>query len=355
MKKERQSRLAAKHSVLNKTKYIFFGTPQFAVIILEALIKAGYTPALVITAPDKPKGRGQKLTSPPVKILSEKYDIPVMQPPRLNDQSVRERIVAVAPDLLIVAAYGKIIPKIILDVPRKGGVNVHPSLLPRYRGPSPIQAAILNGDATTGVTVMLMDEEMDHGPILAQRIFREVQPPAGGLTSQYTTENLSEKLAELGAELLIETIPKWLNGEITPKKQDHEKATYTKIITKEDGRIDWHKSAEEIERMVRAYTPWPSAWTLMRDTKSRAKKDVRVKILKVYDNKNKNDKNAEKPGTILKQNSDLLVACGSGLLTVEKLQVEGKKSMSGAEFLNAYPSARLFSFAPSQDPRQLSQ
>lgn len=347
--------------------YIFFGTPHFAVIILEALIEAGYLPTLVMTVPDKPKGRSHVLTPPPVKIFAEERGISVLQPTALKNDSIIDAIAALRPDFFIVAAYGKIIPKGILDIPKKGGINIHPSLLPKYRGPSPIQAAILNGDETTGVTIMLMDEEMDHGPILAQRIFKEVEPPVRGSTSRPTAEELSKNLAELGAQLLIETIPKWLAGEITPQEQDHAKATYTKIIMKEDGRIDWRKSAEEIERMARAYAPWPSAWTIMCDTKGRTKRRgmMRVKILKArvlqflaiaknrysfHDNKNKHenkkgdDKNTDKPGTIIKQNSDLLVACGNGFLMVEELRVEGGKPMSGAEFLRGYGANQTLMF-----------
>lgn len=337
--------------------YIFFGTPQFAVIILKALIEAGHKPALIVAAPDKPKGRGRALTPPPVKICAEQYGASIIQPATLKDAETTRAIAACAPDLFIVAAYGKIIPKTLLDIPKKGNINVHPSLLPNYRGPSPIQAAILNGDETTWVTIMLMDEKMDHGPILAQ------QELALNIISNITTEKLSDELAKIGSHLLIETIPKWLAGDIAPQEQDHSKATYTKMITKEDGHIDWRKSAEEIERMVRAYTPWPSAWTIMSDLQGLTKKEIRVKILKsrIFENKNKvltstiAKRDPLVHGAIIKQKSDLLVACGNGFLIVEELQVEGKKPMSGREFLNAYPFGRLFSSVLLEDHRQLSQ
>lgn len=368
-------------------KYIFFGTPEFAVIILKALMDAGYTPTLVVAAPDKPKGRGRALAPPPVKTLAEQYGIPIIQPATLKDAETTQTIAALEPDLFIVAAYGAIIPKILLDIPKKGGLNIHPSLLPKYRGPSPVQAAILHGDETTGVTIILMDEKMDHGPILAQR---ELTPniqcfsPTLNVGRCPTAEELSVKLANLGAQLLIETIPKWLAAKIVPQPQDHHKTTYTKLITKEDGRIDWRKSAEEIERMVRAYTPWPSAWTIMSNTKGLTKKQVRVKILRaslpshidiskcrnigkskyrgVEKSKNRNfEKEEEKilPGAIIKQKSDpptgragLLVACGDGLLHIEQLHIEGNKPMSGMEFLNGYPFARLFFSALPEDPLQ---
>lgn len=340
--------------------YIFFGTPHFAVIILEALIKADYLPALVVTAPDKPKGRGHILTPPSVKIRAEKHDIPVLQPVTLKSNEIINAIVALRPDFFIVAAYGKIIPKTLLDIPQSGGLNIHPSLLPRYRGPSPIQAAILNGDKTTGVTIMLMDEEMDHGPILAQQELTlniQCSTPTLNVERCHTAKELSEKLGELGAQLLIETIPKWLNNEITPQSQDHTKATYTKIITKEDGRVEWRASAEKIERMTRAYTPWPSAWTILKlaNTKCLPEKDARVKILRAFEIQAVADYLNATPGQIVNKNSDLLVACGNGFLVVKELQSEGKKPMSGKEFLNAYPFARLFSSAPPKDHSQLSR
>ena len=326
-------------------KYIFFGTPQFAVIILKALNEAGYKPALVITTPDKPKGRGHTIAPPPVKIYAEKHTITVIQPATLKDQKIINTIAAFEPDLFIVAAYGKIIPKTILDIPKKGGLNIHPSLLPKYRGPSPIQAAILNGDKTTGVTIMLMDEEMDHGPMLAQatsniqcqtQSARFAKASARRVIECWTAEKLSKKLAELGAQLLIETIPKWLADEITPRQQDHSKATYTKIIAKEDGHIDWHKSAEEIERMVRAYTPWPSAWTLL----NKDGKELHVKILKAQTTHA--PPVSLPPSTIIKQNSDLIVACGEGFLLIEEIQVEGGKPISGEEFLRGYSAVSAF-------------
>ncbi len=314
--------------------YVFFGTPEFAIIILKTLIEAGLMPALVVTAPDKPQGRGNMLTPPPVKTLAEDYGISFAQPATLkNNDDLVSTITKIHPDLFVVAAYGKIIPKILLDIPRKGAINVHPSLLPRYRGPSPIQAAILNGDEVTGVSIMLLDEEMDHGPILAVQEL--------GISKFYATE-LQDQLAHLGAQLLIETIPKWLSSdEIAPQPQDHAKATYTKMITKEDGRIDWHRSAEAIERMIRAYTPWPSAWTTLKQ----GGKNLRVKILNVSlegaTSDSEERRSDPKPGTIIKQNSDLLVACGEGVLLVERLQAEGGKPMSGAVFLNGLRDASV--------------
>ena len=207
----------------NNIKYIFFGTPEFATIILEKLMKSGYKPIAVFRDP-------KELTS----VLIEKLE-------------------HLKPDLAVIAAYGKILPKEILDIPRFGFINVHPSLLPKYRGASPIQCAILNGDKETGVTIMKIDKKMDHGPILAYSKWL--------IANSDTYESLSKKLAKFGAELLVKTMSDYISGKIKPIEQEHEKATYTKIIKKEDGKIDWIKSAIEIERMTRGYYPWPSTWT----------------------------------------------------------------------------------------------
>ncbi len=231
----------------------FFGTPEFSVKILEALKENGFAPDFIITAPDKPVGRKMILTSPPTKQWAEKNNIPVLQPEKF-DSSFRSQVLSFKPDLCIVASYGKIIPKDILDIPKHGFLNVHPSLLPKLRGASPIQSAILAGEEETGITIMLMNEKMDEGPILSQQ---ELKFPI----SSFQFTKLEEELAELGGKLLVETIPKWLAGEIKTREQDHSKATYTKKITKEDGLINWIEPAERIERKIRAFTPWPSAYT----------------------------------------------------------------------------------------------
>ncbi|MFH1392873.1 MAG: methionyl-tRNA formyltransferase [Patescibacteria group bacterium] len=265
-------------------KIVFMGTPEFSVTILEALLDSNYEIVAVITNPDAPVGRKQILTPSPVKILAEKNKIPVIQPEKMRDNI----------DLAIVAAYGKIIPKNILDVPRFGTINVHPSFLPKYRGASPIQNAILNGDKKTGVTIMKLDEEMDHGPILANSELL--------IANSDTYESLSQKLAIAGAELLIKTIPDYVSGKIKPVEQKHSEATYTKIIKKEDGKINWSKSASETERMIRAFYPWPTAWTIWDG-----------KILKILEAKIRN-----------------------GSLEIKKLQLEGGKILPIKEFLNGH-------------------
>jgi len=259
-------------------KIVFIGTPKFGAVILEKLIKH-YKPVLVITNPDKPKGRNNIITPSPVKELALKHNIPVQH--NFNDINC---------DLIITAAYGKIIPEKIIDTPKYGSINVHPSLLPKYRGVSPIQTAILNGEKQTGVTIMLMDKEIDHGPILAQLKHKIADYPT-----------LEKELAKKGADLLIEVIPKYIKGKIKPQEQDHTKATFTKIIKKGDGKIDWNKSPQEIERQVKAFNPWPGTFTF--DKKS----GKRVKILEVEISNNE--------------------------LLIKKVQPEGKKPMDYNDYL----------------------
>ncbi len=297
-------------------RIIFIGTPEFAAIILEKLIKSGYFPIAVVTGPDKPSGRKQILVPSPVKVLAEKNKIPIFQPEKIIN--LKSEIKNLDPDLIILAAYGQIIPKDILDIPRYGALNIHPSLLPKYRGPSPIQTTILNGDSKTGVTIILMDEKIDHGPILGQKKI---------IINKIDSVELTKILAELGGDLLIEILPKYLKGEIKPKPQNHSQATYTKFIKKEDGRINWQKSAEEIERMIRAYYPWPSVFTKI---KNKILKIFKVKILKINHKK--------EPGTVfLTEKKELAVACGQDALVLEEVQFEGKKRITAQEFINGYP------------------
>jgi methionyl-tRNA formyltransferase len=296
-----------------KLKIIYLGTPEFGAVVLEGLIKNNYKPILAITAPDKPAGRKQILTPPPVKTLAQKHKILVLQPTRIGS-----RLSGINPDLGIVSAYGQIIPKDILKIPKYGFINVHPSLLPKYRGPSPIQTAILNGDQKTGVTIILMDEKIDHGKIISNFQF-----PISN--KKITYQKLSQKLAELGAELLIKTIPKWINNEIKPQPQDESKATYTKIIKKEDGKIDWSKPAEKIERQIRAFYPWPGSFTFFKKNG----KILRVKILEAEISKE------EKP-------KQLCIKCGKNYLAIKKLQPENKKPMTAEDFKRGYGNAILF-------------
>lgn len=268
-------------------RYVFFGTPEFATIILEKLMKFGYKPQAVFREPKES-----------ISILIEK----------LNN---------LKPDLAIIAAYGKILPKEILDIPHHGFINVHPSLLPKYRGASPIQAAIFNGDKETGVTIMKIDEEMDHGPVLAISKLPITNP-------KINYPKLSQELAKLGADLLIKTIPDYISGKLKLVEQDHSKATYTKLIKKEDGKIDWAKSAQDLERMTRAFYPWPSAWTLWNK-----------KLLKIIEAEI-SEENSHKTGDVFLKNIGLAVKCGENILIIKKLQLEGGKVLMAREFLNGH-------------------
>ena len=271
-------------------KYVFFGTPEFAAIILEKLIEVGFIPSAVVSNPDKPIGRKKILTPPPVKSLvmeHETWSIPVLQPEKL-DKSFMFYVSSFMPDIFIVAAYSQILSRQILEIPRLGTIGVHPSLLPKYRGATPIQAAILNGDEKTGVSLFLIDEKMDNGPILSKKELEfSTRLPDGqarlpdGQVINYQFSDLLQKLAKLGADLLIETLPKYINGEINPLPQDESQAIYTKKIKTEDAFIKPEdlKKAQEIggetalktDRKIRALNPEPGTWT-MRDGK-------RVKIL----------------------------------------------------------------------------
>lgn len=298
-------------------KIIFFGTPNFGAIVLEKLLKNKIEPVLVVTKPDKPVGRKKIITPPPVKILAKKYGLPFLQPDKIeNTQKELEKI---NPDLILVAAYGKIIPKKILDIPKYGCLNVHPSLLPKHRGASPLQFTVLNGDKETGVTLILMTEKMDEGPILDQlKIKIENQ--------KIFPQDLEKKLAELGGDLLVKIIPKWIKNEIKPKKQNEKEATYTKIIKKEDGKVDWSKSAENLEKQIRAFHPWPGSF---------CKADDKImKILKASALKQTKESPKGPIGkTYLATNEQIAVQCGKDYLIIEELQFEGKKKMTAKDFL----------------------
>ena len=306
-------------------RIVFFGTPEFALPALEELVKSRYSVAAVITRPDERVGRKQILTPPPVKSWVLKHgtrNIEMLQP-YILDERFKFQVSSFRPDLFIVAAYGKIIPKEILDIPRYGALNIHPSLLPRWRGPSPIQYAILAGDCDAGVTIMQMDEMMDHGPIVAQRQFA---------ISKTTYPELHDALSKLGAKLLIETLPGWINGEITPIPQDDLQATYSKILAKDDGRVVWSKQTDEIERMVRAFNPWPGAWTLW-PSESKILR-VRMEAADIMDE----EPSEGAPGFVwTKKNNPILVKTGRGSIAIKKLGIEGKKILDADQFLHGYP------------------
>jgi len=251
----------------SKTRVLFFGTPAFTLPALERLAAdTRWQIVGVVTQPDKPAGRKQQLTAPAAKVTAAKLGLPVFQFPTLKDQAALQTIVSLNADVAVVVAYGKIIPAVILDSIPHGFLNIHPSMLPKYRGSSPIQSAMLAGERTTGVTVMILDAETDHGPILAQR---EVN-----ILDDDTSESLHYSLACEGADLLLAVLPDYLDGKLKPTPQDHTAATFTEQLEKDDGKIDWRMSAEAIDRHIRAMTPWPGAWT---DITGK-----RVKVLKAH-------------------------------------------------------------------------
>ena len=292
----------------NNIAFVFFGTPDIAVTVLEELKAEDLFPQLIVTAPDRKQGRGMKLTPPAVKVWAEKHNIPVLQPEKLKEDNVAETLKDSAPkggfDVFVVAAYGKIIPKEIIDIPTHGTLNVHPSLLPKHRGPSPIQAQILGGDKEMGVTIMQIDEEMDHGPLLGQTelTFDEV-PKASELEDILGTE---------GGKLLAYLMPEWIAGKVPAIPQEHDKATYCHFIKKEDALIDLNDDAYQNFLKIQAYDMWPVAYFMTAPKSSnddRAQKKIRVKITGA-DYKN-------------------------GGLVIKKVIPEGKKEMEYEAFLKA--------------------
>lgn len=305
-------------------RVIFMGTPYFAVSSLETLINSSdFKLIAVVTALDKPVGRKQELTPSPVKALAQKNNILILQPEKVKNEEFAEQIKDLRPDLIVVTAYGKIIPKYILDIPRYGCVNVHASLLPKYRGPAPIQAAILEGEKTTGITIMLMDEKMDTGPIISQR---EIE-----IDSKDSLETLQDKLAVLGASLLFETLPRYINGELKPRPQDDSLATYCQMITRDDGKLFWDKTSEEIERQIRAFTPWPGAFTFYH-----IQPNKRLKIIKAEISNYVAENNDWEYGKIVFDSGKLLIKTGNRWLSILELQLEGGRPISPQEFINGY-------------------
>jgi methionyl-tRNA formyltransferase len=309
------------------------GTPQFAVPALEALIKGaapgavlpeGYEIVTVLTRPDKPVGRGQEIIYSPVKQAALAHGIPVWQPGSLKRAENIAALAAYQADLYLVAAFGQILPQAVLDQPQYGTLNIHASLLPKYRGVSPISEAILQGDSETGVTIMLLDAGVDTGPMLLKRSIP--------ISEDETTGSLSAKLAELGAQALLEAIPLWVGGKLTPEPQNESLATHTHMLRKEDGKIDWAQPAAVLARKVRAYTPWPGAYSYWR---GKLLKIVSARALAVEPNE------PVEPGTVgIREEAGhtmLAVVTGSGFLVVEQLQLEGKRAMSAEEFLRGYP------------------
>lgn len=303
-------------------RVIFMGTPAFAVPSLAALVEAKFDVAAVVTQPDAPAGRGKSLKPSPVKEFALSRKLPVLQPATLKPIEVVDALRALEPDLIVVAAFGQILRQNVLDIPRYNCINVHASLLPRWRGASPISAAVAAGDAVTGVTLMVMEAGLDSGPILSQR-----EEP---IRHDDTTGTLTERLAKMGAELLIEMLPKWVAHEIKPKRQDESRVTLAPRLKKEDGKIDWSRRAAEIERHVRAMTPWPSAFTTWHASHKQIK-ILRAEIGMVE------HKNKLQNGAVMINRNHVYVQCGNGLLRLVQVQLEGKRAMNADDFARGQP------------------
>lgn len=299
-------------------KAVFMGSPEFAVPALQSLMSNHYDISAVYTQPDKKTGRGQQLMACPVKHFAAAQGLRVIQPETFKNQEEVSVLAGLQPDIIIVAAYGQILPDSVLNIPKYKCVNIHPSLLPRYRGPSPLSAAILNGDAVTGVTIMLVEKKVDAGPILAQK---EIPIPEDS-----TTESLSGMLAKAGADLLTKTIPSWTSGKIQPRVQDENNASYTRMETKEDGRLDWKLPAVQLWRRTRAYYPWPGCFTDW--------KGVRLKIIKAVPLPL--DVGGEVGEVIaLPRGNEARAAVRTteGMLGLVTVQMEGKKEMPTGDFV----------------------
>lgn len=304
---------------MSRVKILFMGTPDFAVPSLRVLLEEGYEVVGVVTQPDRPKGRKRVLTPTPVKAEALEHGIPVLQPERLRRPEAVADVVELAPDLIVTAAYGQILPKSVLDLPRYGCINVHGSLLPRYRGGAPIQYAVMNGDAETGVTIIYMAEGIDTGDMISK-----VAVP---ITEEDTAGTMFDKLSREGAELLRRTLPELLAGRIAAVPQNEAEATYSPTIKREDERLDWSRSARELFNRIRGLNPWPVAFTLHRG-----------EVLKVWAAKPPQGQGSDapaqaEPGTVLAvEAGGIEVATGSGTLWLTEVQPSGRKAMDAAAF-----------------------
>lgn len=298
-------------------KIVFMGTPDFSVGALEALVAAGHEITAVVTQPDKAKGRSGQMQFPPVKECALKYNIPVFQPVKIKQPEAVEKLAGYEADVFVVAAFGQILSREILEMPRLGCVNIHASLLPKYRGASPINHCIINGDKETGVTIMQMNEGVDEGDILSQAKV--------AIAEDETAESLFEKLSRTGAQLIVDTLARLERGEITPVPQNDAESSHTGMMKKSFGEIDWSKSAQEIERLVRGLNSWPSAYTYING------KSVKLWKCRVTD---ADFDGTDKSGEIISVTKDKAeVACGKGILSICELQLEGKKRMDIKTFL----------------------
>ncbi len=308
-----------------KPRAAFMGTPDFAVPCLRALLDVADV-QLVVTQPDKAQGRGLTLAPPPVKVLAEAHAIPVFQPPKARDGALRDRLRELDLDFALVVAYGKILPQDVLDAPRLGCLNVHGSLLPRWRGAAPIQWAIVSGDRQTGVCLMQMDASMDTGPVLLREVVEIGPAETGG--------ELFERLSALSGELVRASIPRFMAGELTPRAQPHEGVTHARMIEKADGALDFSQSAQAVHDRARGFYPWPGAYTALGD-----------KRIKVHRTLVAGEFSGD-PGSVVQADaSGIVVACAEGAVRLLELQPEGKKRMPAGAFLAGHPLAKGARFA----------
>ena len=302
-------------------RIVFMGTPDFAVPVLSALVDAGHDTVAVYTQPDRPLGRGRRTKPTPVKACALERGLNILQPASLRkDEDARRRLSDLAPDAIVVAAYGLILPDDVLNAPRLGCLNVHPSLLPKYRGPSPVASAILAGDEVTGVTVMEVTERVDSGPVVAQRRLR--------IRADETAGELTGRLFHLGACLTVAVLPRWASGEIGASPQDDSEASMTRLLTRDDGAIDWAAPAEHIARQVRAYDPWPGSFTRWDGR--------RLKVLQA--SAASTEGVGEPPGTVVSgPGGSVGVATGDGVLRLGRLQMEGRRAADAVAFVRGHP------------------
>lgn len=296
-------------------RIVFMGTPDFAVGTLEAIIQSKHEVAAVVTQPDKPKGRSKTPTAPPVKEAALSHGIPVLQPIRVRERESLEEIQSFGPDIIVVAAFGQILPRELLDMPKFGCINVHASLLPKYRGAAPIQRAIMDGESRTGVTIMKMEEGLDTGDMILKRALAIEPKETGG--------SLFDRLSAVGAKLCVEALSLIEEGKAVYEKQDDSQSTYAKMLKKETGKIDWNQDARSIERLIRALNPWPSAYTYLNGA-----------VMKIWEADVLEADGRGTPGEIIESGkSGLLVQTGAGVLALREVQLAGKKRMSVGDFL----------------------
>ncbi|MCR5367920.1 MAG: methionyl-tRNA formyltransferase [Eubacterium sp.] len=296
-------------------KVVYMGTPEFAVNALRRIHEEGYDIIGCFTQPDKQKGRSSKLIAPPVKVCAEEFGIPVFQPEKIREEEYVEKLRSLNPDVIVVAAFGQILPESILNIPKYGCINIHASLLPKYRGAAPIEWAVIDGEKETGVTTMYMEKGLDTGDMIEKAVTE--------IGADETAEELRSRLADMGAELIISTLKNVISGNCSREKQDDSKSNYAVMLKKEMGKVDWNDPADKIERLIRGLQPWPVVYATLND-----------KNLKIYAASVEGDRDGE-PGEIVEvTKKNFVVKCGSGSLRIKSVQPEGKKRMDSVAFLN---------------------